>query len=60
MNMGYPHKKHYPNVVVESITMVTILVFLFFVVLPYFGGSEYPDINDLFNLISKIIGSVKI
>jgi len=57
---AYPRRKQYPGLLVEFITMFFILIVLFYIILPYFGGSEYPDINDLYNLISKIIGSVKL
>ena len=57
---AYPRRKQYPGLLVEFITMFIILIVLFYIVLPYLGGSAYPDMGDLFNLISKIIGSVKL
>ena len=41
--------------ILEFIVMLGILVFLFFVVLPFFGGSDYPDMGDLVGLIGNII-----
>ena len=44
--------------ILEFVAMLGILVFLFFVVLPFFGGSEYPNMGDLIGLIGNIIGGI--
>ena len=44
--------------IIEFVAMLGILVFLFFVVLPFFGGSDYPDMGDLINLLSSIVRGI--
>ena len=56
--MGYPYKKKYPGAFTETLTITVVLVFIFYVVLPFFWGPGYPDLKDLYSLISEIIGGV--